>query len=50
MQMEIGMTFEMRYALAEIDRRTADRAVHVITFFKKKFGQKRSVLTGDTCY
>ena len=34
MQMEMLATFEMRYTLAEIHRRTADGAVYVVTLIQ----------------
>ena len=52
MQMEAGMTFEMRYPLAVVHRAAADDAVYVIALFKKEFGKIRTVLTGhagDQC-
>ena len=49
MEVEVGVSLEVGDALAEVYRRAADRAVHVIAFFEKKLGQKRTILTGDAC-
>lgn len=49
MQVEVGMTFKMGYAFTEIYRRPAYGAVHIISFFQKEFGKKRTVLPCNTC-
>ena len=48
MQMEVGMTLQMSDALTEINRRTADCSMYIITLFKQEFREKRTVLAGYT--
>ena len=50
MQMEVGVTFQMRDTFAEIHRRATDGAMHVIAFVEQELGQKRPVLTRNTGY
>ena len=47
MQMEMRLSFQMRYPFAVIYRRTSNRAVHLITLSEKEFRQKRTVLSGN---
>lgn len=49
MEVEVGMPFEVGDALAEVDRRAADGAVHVIALLKKEFSEEGAVLSGDAC-
>ena len=49
MEVEVGMPFEVGDALAEVDRRAADGAVHVIALLKKEFSEEGPVLSGDAC-
>lgn len=47
-EVEMRLAFEVGDALAEIDRRAADGAVHVIPLLKQELGQEATVLAGDT--
>lgn len=49
MQMEMGMPLQVGDTFPEINRRTADGAVYVISFLQQELGEERAVLTGDAC-
>ena len=44
MQMEMGLAFQVRDALAEVHRAAADNAVHVVSLLQQEFGEVRAVL------
>ena len=44
MQVEMRLSLQMSNTLAVVGRRTADRAVNVITFVQQQFSQERAVL------
>ena len=44
MQMEMGLAFQVRDALAEVHRAAADDAVHVVPFLEQELGKVRTVL------
>ena len=49
MQMKMGMSLQVGDTFSEINRRTADGTVYIISFLQQELGEERAVLTGDAC-